>query len=70
MNTPQILDPKLLVFFVPPIFVLLFILLRIFNVERVTGLDKFHVTILSNQPESQRTLTVVQNTFTLNSKDS
>jgi hypothetical protein len=64
------MDPKLLVFFVPPIFVLLFILLQIFNVERVTGVNKFHVIILSTKPESQRTLSVVQNIFTLNSKDS
>jgi hypothetical protein len=70
MNTPQILDPKLLVFFVPPIFVRLCILLQIFNVEHVTGVNKFHVIILSTQPGFQRTLQVVQNTFTFNSKDS
>lgn len=69
MNIPQILDPKLLVFFVPPIFVLLFILLQIFKVEHVARVNKLHV-IISSQTGSQRTLSVVQNIFTLNSKDS
>jgi len=57
MNTAKILHTKLLVFFfVPPIFVLLFILLQIFSVEHVAGVNKFHVIIISTQPGPQRTL--------------
>jgi hypothetical protein len=52
--------------FVLPIFVLLFIPRQIFGVEHVTEVNKFYVIILSTQPGSQRTLSVVQNSFTLN----